>query len=61
VLHPLPWIKALQGTVIPHLSFKADYLTALIAVLDTTISPYLFFWQVSEEAEEIETTPADNH
>jgi Mn2+/Fe2+ NRAMP family transporter len=35
-----------------------DYLTTVVAVLGTTISPYLFFWQASQEAEDIRTVPA---
>ena len=46
---------ALRATFLPSLSFRVDYFTALIAVLGTTISPYLFFWQASEEVEEVTT------
>ncbi len=49
----VPWGEALRGTVLPNVSFHADYLTALIAILGTTISPYLFFWQASAEVEEV--------
>src|SRR5262249_35603148 len=49
----VPWREVLYGTWVPAISWKATYLTSLIAVLGTTISPYLFFWQASEEAEEI--------
>jgi NRAMP (natural resistance-associated macrophage protein)-like metal ion transporter len=52
VVH-VPWAKAMRATLLPSVSFKSDYLTALIAVLGTTISPYLFFWQASEEAEDV--------
>jgi NRAMP (natural resistance-associated macrophage protein)-like metal ion transporter len=48
----VPWGRALRATLIPSLSFNADYLMALIAVLGTTISPYLFFWQSSQEVED---------
>ena len=47
------WGRALRATVLPSLSFNTRYLTTLIAVLGTTISPYLFFWQASEEAEDV--------
>jgi NRAMP (natural resistance-associated macrophage protein)-like metal ion transporter len=47
------WGKALRATFVPSLTFTAGYFTALVAVLGTTISPYLFFWQASEEAEDI--------
>jgi NRAMP (natural resistance-associated macrophage protein)-like metal ion transporter len=48
-----PWKKALHGTFIPHLAMTRESLASLIAVLGTTISPYLFFWQASQETEEI--------
>jgi NRAMP (natural resistance-associated macrophage protein)-like metal ion transporter len=47
------WGSALHATFIPSLSWSADYWMALVAVLGTTISPYLFFWQASEEAEDV--------
>jgi NRAMP (natural resistance-associated macrophage protein)-like metal ion transporter len=48
-----PRWEAIRATLLPSISLRADYLTALIAVLGTTISPYLFFWQASEEAEDV--------
>ena len=48
-----PRWEALRATLLPSLSFRGAYFTALIAVLGTTISPYLFFWQASEEAEDL--------
>lgn len=45
--------QAIRATFFPSLSLRGDYITALIAVLGTTISPYLFFWQASQEAEEV--------
>ncbi len=53
----VPWGEALKGTLLPNISFSTEYLTTLIAILGTTISPYLFFWQASQEVEELETTP----
>ena len=47
------WKAVLHATVVPHLEPTKQYLTALIAVLGTTISPYLFFWQASQEVEEV--------
>ncbi|HET7344015.1 MAG TPA: divalent metal cation transporter [Methylomirabilota bacterium] len=41
-----------RGTVLPTLRWDADFLSTLVAVLGTTISPYLFFWQASQEVEE---------
>ncbi|XGW00392.1 MAG: Nramp family divalent metal transporter [Leptolyngbya sp. BL-A-14] len=55
LLVKVPWGQALQGTVLPKISFQTDYLTTLIAIFGTTISPYLFFWQASQEVEEVET------
>lgn len=52
---PIHWSKVLHDTAIPHIAMQKEYLTALIAVLGTTISPYLFFWQASQEVEEIKT------
>jgi Mn2+/Fe2+ NRAMP family transporter len=52
VIH-VPWKDALYRTVVPSVSWNKDYFMALVAVLGTTISPYLFFWQASEEAEEV--------
>jgi Mn2+/Fe2+ NRAMP family transporter len=41
-----------KGVLVPHLSWNAAFLTTLVAILGTTISPYLFIWQSSQEAEE---------
>jgi Mn2+/Fe2+ NRAMP family transporter len=43
--------------IVPTISFKGEYLAALIAVLGTTISPYLLFWQSGEEVEQMESEP----
>ncbi|MBX9844585.1 MAG: divalent metal cation transporter [Xanthobacteraceae bacterium] len=48
----LPWSDVLYGTLIPQVSWSGDFVTTLTAVLGTTISPYLFFWQCSQEAED---------
>jgi NRAMP (natural resistance-associated macrophage protein)-like metal ion transporter len=47
------WPAVLRATLLPQLQLTKEYLTALIAVLGTTISPYLFFWQASQEVEEV--------
>ncbi|MES2120474.1 MAG: divalent metal cation transporter [Pseudomonadota bacterium] len=47
------WGSALRGMLIPTIRFDTSFLTTVVAVLGTTISPYLFFWQASEEAEDI--------
>lgn len=44
--------ETLRATVVPTLSLDPTYVTTLVAILGTTISPYLFFWQSSEEVEE---------
>jgi NRAMP (natural resistance-associated macrophage protein)-like metal ion transporter len=49
----IPWREVLVGTVVPTISFDHDYLLLVVAVLGTTISPYLFFWQASQEVEEM--------
>jgi NRAMP (natural resistance-associated macrophage protein)-like metal ion transporter len=51
------WPKAIQGTFVPNISLTPKYLQALVAVFGTTISPYLFFWQASEEVEEMQSPP----
>jgi Mn2+/Fe2+ NRAMP family transporter len=52
------WTEALRGALIPHLTWSADYWTTIVAILGTTISPYLFFWQASQEAEDERVDPA---
>jgi NRAMP (natural resistance-associated macrophage protein)-like metal ion transporter len=46
------WREALAGVLLPRITWSADYFTTIVAILGTTISPYLFFWQASQEAEE---------
>jgi NRAMP (natural resistance-associated macrophage protein)-like metal ion transporter len=46
------WGEALRGTVVPTFTMDRGTIAAVVAILGTTISPYLFFWQVSEEVEE---------
>jgi len=46
------WDEVIRATFIPTLRFDREYLLTLVAILGTTISPYLFFWQASEEVEE---------
>ncbi|MFA5954031.1 MAG: divalent metal cation transporter [Patescibacteria group bacterium] len=46
------WGSVLNATFIPHFSLNRDYLLNIVALLGTTISPYLFFWQANEEVEE---------
>jgi NRAMP (natural resistance-associated macrophage protein)-like metal ion transporter len=49
--HP-DWWRVLSGTFLPHVRVDSDYLLTFVAILGTTISPYLFFWQASQEAEQ---------
>jgi NRAMP (natural resistance-associated macrophage protein)-like metal ion transporter len=53
------WSEVIRGTFIPTISLKGEYLAALIAVLGTTISPYLLFWQSGEEVEQMESDPKE--
>jgi NRAMP (natural resistance-associated macrophage protein)-like metal ion transporter len=46
------WHHALLATLIPHPVWSRDYVEVLVGILGTTISPYLFFWQASQEVEE---------
>jgi NRAMP (natural resistance-associated macrophage protein)-like metal ion transporter len=47
-----PWGELLRATFVPHIEFSVDFLFLITGVLGTTISPYMFFWQASEEVEE---------
>ena len=46
------WRAVLRATFIPHLEWSSEYLATFVGILGTTISPYLFFWQASQEVEE---------
>jgi len=50
---PIPWLTVAHQLVVPHISLDAGYLTVVVAILGTTISPYLFFWQAEEEVEDV--------
>ena len=58
VVH-VPWKHALEASILPHWSWKADYITSVVAVLGTTISPYLFFWQAESEVEIERANPVE--
>jgi NRAMP (natural resistance-associated macrophage protein)-like metal ion transporter len=49
----ISWRDVAIGTLLPQPSLNADYLLIVVAVFGTTISPYLFFWQASQEVEEM--------
>jgi len=55
----VPWGEVFYQTITPSLSLKADYLVAVVAVFGTTISPYLFFWQASQEVEDQRAAPGE--
>src|SRR6202162_4345197 len=57
--HP-PLLEVLKATFIPHVELSKDFIMALVAVLGTTISPYLFFWQASSEVDELTALRARN-
>ncbi|HEX7910305.1 MAG TPA: divalent metal cation transporter [Paraburkholderia sp.] len=55
----VPWATVAVRTVLPHVSSSGSYATAVVAVFGTTISPYLFFWQASQEVEELHAGAGD--
>jgi NRAMP (natural resistance-associated macrophage protein)-like metal ion transporter len=54
----IPWREVAEHAVRPHFALTGAYLTVIVAVFGTTISPYLFFWQASQEVEELNADPA---
>ena len=53
----VPWGEVAASLVMPHLQLDSAYLVTVVAVLGTTISPYLFFWQAEEEVEDQQERP----
>jgi NRAMP (natural resistance-associated macrophage protein)-like metal ion transporter len=53
----VPWAEAAHGFFIPTFSADVAFWTTVVAILGTTISPYLFFWQASQEVEDIDEVP----
>ena len=53
----VPWARAGRGLISPHVEWDSETLMMVVAILGTTISPYLFFWQASQEAEEVDDNP----
>jgi NRAMP (natural resistance-associated macrophage protein)-like metal ion transporter len=51
-LYKQDWVKVLKATFIPTIRFDKDFISILVAILGTTISPYLFFWQATMEVED---------
>jgi NRAMP (natural resistance-associated macrophage protein)-like metal ion transporter len=54
----VPWRLVLYRTFVPNFSLDTDYVVTVVAVLGTTITPYCFFWQSSQEAEDEQINPA---
>ena len=52
--------EVVKATFVPHIEFSRDFVMALVAVLGTTISPYLFFWQASSEVDEMAASRETN-
>ncbi|QBQ99088.1 NRAMP family divalent metal transporter [Paraburkholderia pallida] len=56
---PVNWRQVALSVIWPRASLSGAYLTTVVAVLGTTISPYLFFWQASQEVEELRSKPGE--
>ena len=54
----VPWGEVIKHTFLPTFTFNADSAAVIVGVFGTTISPYLFFWQASEEVEDMHTKKA---
>jgi NRAMP (natural resistance-associated macrophage protein)-like metal ion transporter len=57
VVAKVNWGEALTGIFVPRITWSMDYFTTVVAILGTTISPYLFFWQASQESEDQRIDP----
>jgi Mn2+/Fe2+ NRAMP family transporter len=57
----IPWGEVLRSTLLPSISLNRDLLLMVVAIFGTTISPYLFFWQASQEAEESRLSHRSRH
>ena len=53
----VPWAEVAKGLLVPKFSADPQYWETVVAILGTTISPYLFFWQASQEVEDIHEIP----
>jgi len=53
----VPWERVLVHALLPHVALERDFAMVLVAVFGTTISPYLFFWQASQEVEDMRAQP----
>ncbi len=55
----VPWADVARQILVPSMTLKPEYITTVVAIFGTTISPYLFFWQASQETEDIRAVKAD--
>lgn len=55
----IQWLEVAKDTLLPTLSLSPAYITTIVAIFGTTISPYLFFWQASQEVEDLRAVKAD--
>jgi Mn2+/Fe2+ NRAMP family transporter len=55
----IPWREVTRATLVPSVRWTSALLTTVVAIFGTTISPYLFFWQASEEVEEQQLKPGE--
>jgi NRAMP (natural resistance-associated macrophage protein)-like metal ion transporter len=55
----IPWGQVLHDALLPKLTFDKSAVTAIVAIFGTTISPYLFFWQASQEVEDLDACDED--
>jgi Mn2+/Fe2+ NRAMP family transporter len=53
----IDWPAVVSGAFVPKIELSGEALTLIVAIFGTTISPYLFFWQSSQEVEEEEADP----
>jgi NRAMP (natural resistance-associated macrophage protein)-like metal ion transporter len=53
------WVEFFEGLLWPRLSFDREFWLTVVAILGTTISPYLFFWQAAQEVEDTKAEPLD--
>jgi NRAMP (natural resistance-associated macrophage protein)-like metal ion transporter len=53
----VPWTEVAMRTLMPHVEFNSDSIALIVAVFGTTISPYLFFWQATQEAQDVRSDP----
>ena len=57
IVSKIPWGTVAYRLIAPQIEWSTAYITAIVAILGTTISPYLFFWQAEEEVEEVKERP----